>query len=158
MKCARLVKKYACQFFTLQHKSRPLVCTSARAQSPEKLQARLRDTAGAVERERLRLADAERRSRDLQTRLDAVAKARTLLRPPQEPCEERPVGSAALGLASPAWSLSPRLTRGGSRQHDWQRPERWQAMAQAPCDAGACAQVGGGSTCHGMQDRVGRIP
>ncbi len=45
-------------------------------QSPEKLQARLKETAGAVERERVRLADAERHSRDLQTRLDAIAKAR----------------------------------------------------------------------------------
>ncbi|KAK9843984.1 hypothetical protein WJX81_001035 [Elliptochloris bilobata] len=43
-------------------------------ESPEKLQARLRETAGAVERERARLADAERHSRDLQTRLDAIAK------------------------------------------------------------------------------------
>jgi hypothetical protein len=83
-----------------------------RAQSPEKLQARLRDTAGAVERERLRLADAERRSRDLQTRLDAVAKARALLRPPQDPCTGRPVGSAALGLASSAWPRAPGLRAG----------------------------------------------
>ncbi len=45
-------------------------------QSPEKLQARLKETAGSVERERVRLADAERHSRDLQTRLDAIAKAR----------------------------------------------------------------------------------
>ena len=52
------------------------VALCARAQSPEKLQARLRETAGALERERARLAGAERRSRELQMRLDAIGKAR----------------------------------------------------------------------------------
>ena len=52
------------------------VALCARAQSPEKLQARLLETAGALERERARLAGAERRSRELQMRLDAIGKAR----------------------------------------------------------------------------------
>ena len=43
-------------------------------QSPEKLQARLEEIQGAVERERQATAEGERRARDLQARLDAVAK------------------------------------------------------------------------------------
>ena len=43
-------------------------------QSPEKLQARLEEIQGAVERERQAAGEGERRARDLQARLDAVAK------------------------------------------------------------------------------------
>lgn len=43
-------------------------------QSPERLQARLEELAGGVERERGLVADAERRARDLQARMDTIAK------------------------------------------------------------------------------------
>ena len=43
-------------------------------QSPEKLQARLEEIQRAVERERQATGEGERRARDLQARLDAVAK------------------------------------------------------------------------------------
>ena len=43
-------------------------------QSPERLQARLEELAGGVERERALVSEAERRSRDLQARMDAIAK------------------------------------------------------------------------------------
>ncbi len=43
-------------------------------QSPERLQARLEELAGGVERERALVSEAERRSRDLQARMDTVAK------------------------------------------------------------------------------------
>ena len=47
-------------------------------QSPEKLQARLEEIQGAVERERQAAGEGERRARDLQARLDAVAKVRAM--------------------------------------------------------------------------------
>lgn len=43
-------------------------------QSPERLQARLEELAGGVEKERGLVADAERRARDLQARMDTIAK------------------------------------------------------------------------------------
>lgn len=43
-------------------------------QSPERLQARLEELAGGVEKERALVTDAERRSRDLQARMDTIAK------------------------------------------------------------------------------------
>ena len=43
-------------------------------QSPERLQARLEELAGGVERERALVTEAERRSRDLQARMDTIAK------------------------------------------------------------------------------------
>lgn len=70
----KLFRRHLLQHFHADASSNPIPC--ARAQSPEKLQARLRETAGALERERARLADAERRSRELQMRLDAIGKAR----------------------------------------------------------------------------------
>jgi hypothetical protein len=48
-------------------------------QSPEKLQARMEEMAAAVDRERGAVAEAERRLRDLQTRLDNISKVRTNL-------------------------------------------------------------------------------
>ncbi|KAA6429432.1 MAG: hypothetical protein FRX49_00826, partial [Trebouxia sp. A1-2] len=42
--------------------------------SPERLQARLEELAGGVEKERALVTDAERRSRDLQARMDTIAK------------------------------------------------------------------------------------
>jgi hypothetical protein len=51
------------------------VLTSANGvQSPERLQARLEELAGGVEKERALVTDAERRSRDLQARMDTIAK------------------------------------------------------------------------------------
>ena len=43
-------------------------------QSPERLQARLEELAGGVDRERNLVTEAERRSRDLQARMDTIAK------------------------------------------------------------------------------------
>ncbi|KAL0042016.1 hypothetical protein WJX77_000793 [Trebouxia sp. C0004] len=43
-------------------------------ESPERLQARLEELAGGVEKERALVMDAERRSRDLQARMDHIAK------------------------------------------------------------------------------------
>ena len=43
-------------------------------QSPERLQARLEELAGGVEKERGLVSEAERRSRDLQARMDTIAK------------------------------------------------------------------------------------
>ncbi|DBA85310.1 hypothetical protein WJX79_007297 [Trebouxia sp. C0005] len=43
-------------------------------ESPERLQARLEELAGGVEKERALVTDAERRSRDLQARMDTIAK------------------------------------------------------------------------------------
>ena len=43
-------------------------------QSPERLQARLEELAGGVEKERGLVADAERRARDLQARMDTITK------------------------------------------------------------------------------------
>lgn len=48
-------------------------------QSPERLQARLEELAGGVDKERGLVADAERRSRDLQARMDTIAKVHSLL-------------------------------------------------------------------------------
>ena len=47
-------------------------------QSPERLQARLEELAGGVEKERALVSEAERRSRDLQARMDTIAKASLL--------------------------------------------------------------------------------
>ena len=52
------------------HGSASLCCM----QSPERLQARLEELAGGVDKERGLVADAERRSRDLQARMDIIAK------------------------------------------------------------------------------------
>ena len=48
-------------------------------QSPERLQARLEELAGGVEKERGLVSEAERRSRDLQARMDTIAKASLVL-------------------------------------------------------------------------------
>ena len=50
-------------------------CSGA-AQSPERLKAQMEEIAAAVERERAAVAEAERRLRDLQARLDTIAKVR----------------------------------------------------------------------------------
>lgn len=47
-------------------------------QSPEKLRARMEETAAALERERGLLAEAERRLRELQARLDTISKVSLL--------------------------------------------------------------------------------
>ena len=50
-------------------------------QSPERLKAQMEEMAAAVERERGAVADAERRLRDLQTRLDTIAKVGSAVAP-----------------------------------------------------------------------------
>ena len=54
-------------------------------QSPERLKARMEEIAAAVERERAAVAEAERRLRDLQARLDTIAKVRASLAPGHTP-------------------------------------------------------------------------
>lgn len=56
-------------------------------QSPERLQARLEELAGGVERERGLVSEAERRSRDLQARMDTIAKVSACLPTPLPPAE-----------------------------------------------------------------------
>lgn len=59
-------------------------------QSPERLQARLEELAGGVERERGLVSEAERRSRDLQARMDTIAKVSpALLLPPLQKRKEK---------------------------------------------------------------------
>ena len=48
--------------------------TSFLLQSPDRLQARLEELAGSVEKERGLVTEAERRSRDLQARMDTIAR------------------------------------------------------------------------------------
>ena len=52
----------------------PLTASDPVLQSPERRQARLEELAGGVERERALVGEAERRSRDLQARMDTIAK------------------------------------------------------------------------------------
>ena len=66
-------------------------------QSPERLQARLEELAGGVERERGLVTEAERRSRDLQARMDTIAKVMLLL-----------MTFLLVAFFATAWTLLPR--------------------------------------------------
>ena len=81
-------------------------------QSPERLQARLEELAGGVEKERALVTDAERRSRDLQARMDTIAKV--CCHEHQSYNRSRPRGTPLLHLlAPPATTLaSPPATPG----------------------------------------------
>ena len=51
------------------------IANTRRLQSPERLEARLKELQIAVDKERVLTTEAERRSRDLQNKLETIAKA-----------------------------------------------------------------------------------
>ena len=64
---------------TLSSRSLMGRCGCAMLQSPEKLQRKLEELGAAVEKERQMTTDAEKRMRDVQGRLDAIARVPPML-------------------------------------------------------------------------------
>lgn len=63
-----------CIYLWLKHVLRHNCDCCCHLQSPERLQARLEELAGGIDKERGLVADTERRARDLQARMDTIAK------------------------------------------------------------------------------------